>query len=419
LANGDLHLLGTFYKANVKQLVPTNPWRSGSTPGGGNIPVFSAGQSLEIRDTDPDSAYQLRWREVNIGSKKLLIADRNILEQVSWDDLNAQNLIFGKNVTIDGQQYKLRVLTGGEERREGGTGSSYEGGKLPNEWDDIIVNEGGYAGLPNPTASDLDTNLNNAARDGAHNQFWNWYYMYSWMQETYLHSGSRCAVRGYGSARRWIYNGRANGSVNTGWRPVLEVLNSAPLITGEDENLGSQATPLQKVYSVTDAEGDPFSIVEKVDDFVIRTIDPAEDGANYIFDTTDIWGDLTLGEHVVTITATDNKGASNSRLYTFRKILSIEDSLRQAVKGSQDLEEYYADIKQKIVDAINYVDPTLNPSTNNSFYELSDMIKSIQSINLLTMMGDLEMELESLNGEVNELENQLLLTVNKYEGGIL
>src|SRR5690554_583973 len=228
LANGDLHLLGTFYKAGVKQLVPTNPWRSGSTPGGGNIPVFSAGQSLEIRDTDPNSAYQLRWREVNIGSKKLLIADRNILEQVSWNDLNAQNLIFGKEITIDGQQYKLRVLTGGEEKRGGGTGSSYDGGKLPNEWDDIIVNEGNYPGLPKPSSTDLDSNLNDTDKNSAHNQFWNWYYMYSWCQETYKHDGAYRALRGSSSARHWDWDGASIRNHIVGWRPVLEALWSPP-----------------------------------------------------------------------------------------------------------------------------------------------------------------------------------------------
>jgi len=247
LANGDLHLLGTFYKAGVKQLVPTNPWRSVSSPGGGNIPVFSAGQTLEIRDTDPDSDYQLRWREVNIGSKKLLIADRNILEQVSWDDLNAQGLIFGKEIMIDGKWYKLRVLTGGEERREGGTGTSYEGAKLPNEWDDIIVNEGNYPGLPKPSSTDLDNNLNDTDKNSAHNQFWNWYYMYSWMQDTYLHNNSGRATRGHNSPRHWNWQYAPERHYNVGWRPVLEVLNYAPE-TLSDLPVGAKVKDLNTKY---------------------------------------------------------------------------------------------------------------------------------------------------------------------------
>ena len=114
MANGDLIKLGTFYLNGVKQPRPTKPWGTDSTPPGapsaGDIPVFSAGQSIEIRDTDPNDAYKIQWREVNDGSKKLLISDRVLLVNVSWDDLNAQGLIFGKTITIDGQQYKLQLM---------------------------------------------------------------------------------------------------------------------------------------------------------------------------------------------------------------------------------------------------------------------------------------------------------------------
>ena len=331
LANGDLHLLGTFYKAGVKQLVPTNPWESGSTPGGGNIPVFSAGQSLEIRDTDPDSAYQLRWREVNIGSKKLLIADRNILAQVSWDDLNAQNLIFGKEITIDGQQYKLRVLTGGAERREGGSGTSYAGGKLPNEWDDIIVNEGGYTGLPNPSATDLDSTLNDTDKVSSHNQFWNWYYMYSWCQETYLHSTATRANRGYYSARYWNNNSAATHNVDIGWRPVLEVLNSAPWVSGEDADLEEKSASFTIDYSVNDDdEDDTLTVVEKVDDIVIRTINNAVRGQTYTLDLSSIWSTLALGSHTITITVEDGKGGTVTRTYTFTK---TDDRIKFTLKN--------------------------------------------------------------------------------------
>lgn len=336
MANGDLHLLGTFYKAGVKQLVPTNPWRSGSTPGGGNIPVFSAGQSLEIRDTDPDSAYQLRWREVNIGSKKLLIADRNILEQVSWNDLNAQNLIFGKEITIDGQQYKLRVLTGGEEKRGGGTGSSYDGGKLPNEWDDIIVNEGNYPGLPKPSSTDLDSSLNDTDKNSAHNQFWNWYYMYSWCQETYKHDGALRAVRGYNSARHWNWLSATNRNSNVGWRPVLEVLNSAPLITGDQQNLGNKTAPFSVNYQVSDPEGDKVDVVVKLNGTVVDTKTNITQNVNHTFTITpEQWASLPLNqESTITIEATDSKNAKSTRVHTFVKANSEPTAVVVEPKGN-------------------------------------------------------------------------------------
>lgn len=335
LANGDLHLLGTFYKAGTKQLLPTNPWRSGSTPGSGNIPVFSAGQTLEIRDTDANNAYKLRWREVNIGGKKLLISDRNILEQVSWDDLNAQSLIFGKTITIDGQQYKLRLLTGGSNYRN--TSDAYAGGTpTNNEWDQIIANEGGYPGLPTPSSSDLDSSLNDTDKNSAHNQFWNWYYMYSWAQETYTGGSSYRAIRGYGSARYWGGNGQSNRTVDVGWRPVLEVLNSSPLISGDTQNQGNKTAPFSVNYQVSDPENDAVNVVVKLNSQVIDTKNNISQGVNHtVAITTEQWAALPLNQQsTITIEATDSKNAKSTRVYTFTKTNAAPTAIAVEPKGN-------------------------------------------------------------------------------------
>ncbi|MEK5068120.1 glycoside hydrolase family 78 protein [Sporosarcina sp. FSL K6-1508] len=320
LATGDLIKLGTFFKANAKQLLPTNPWRSGSTPGGGNIPVFAAGQALEVRDTDPNDAYKLRWRELVIGSKKLLIADRNILEQVSWDDLNAQGLVTGKEITIDGQQYKLRLMTGGSNYRN--TSDAYAGGTpTANEWDQIISGEANYPGLPKPAASDLDSSLVPADQTSAHNQFWNWYYMYSWVQEVYAPNGSYRVFRGYHSARYFYYTSASNRFVNIGWRPVLEVLNSAPLISGGTQDLGNKTAPFAVEYQVVDPENDAVSVVEKLNGVTIRTIPNVSQGATQKIELTAAqWAAIPLNvASTITVEATDSKNAKSTRVYTFTK----------------------------------------------------------------------------------------------------
>lgn len=228
MATGDLRLLGTLYTGGVKRLTPTSPIS------GGNITPFVAGQVIEIRNTDADNAYKLRWREVDTATEKLLIADRNILHSVSWDDLNAQGLVTGKEITIDGQQYKLRVMTGGSDNRN--TSDAYAGGTpTANEWDQIISGEVNYAGLPKPTATDLT--FNTANLNGVHNQFWNWYNVYSWAQEIYTRNGNNRALRGRNSVRYWVGYPLSNRGTDYGWRPVLEVLsppkpNLSPNING-------------------------------------------------------------------------------------------------------------------------------------------------------------------------------------------
>lgn len=202
MANGDLIKLGTFYLGGAKQLRPTYPWNGTPTgaPASGNIPTFTAGQNIEIRDTDSNDAYKINWIEVNDGAKKLLIADRNLLNSVSWDDLNALGLVSGKTITIDGQQYKVRLLTGGSSYRN--TSDAYAGGTpTNNEWDRIIAREAVFSGLPIPNSTDLDSTTNETDRLGAHNQKWNWYYIYSWCQEKYSENSANSVFRGYYSAR--------------------------------------------------------------------------------------------------------------------------------------------------------------------------------------------------------------------------
>ena len=47
-------------------------------------------------------------------NKTLLIADRNIKNNISWDQLNEYNLVFGKIIEIDNIKYKIRLLTASE-----------------------------------------------------------------------------------------------------------------------------------------------------------------------------------------------------------------------------------------------------------------------------------------------------------------
>lgn len=334
MANGDLIKLGTFYLNSVKQPRPTKPWKPDLTPPGapsaGDIPFFSAGQSIEIRDTDPNDAYKIQWREVNDGNKKLLISDRVLLVNVSWDDLNAQGLIFGKTITIDGQQYKLRVLTDGSDYRP--VTDNYSGGSPSNsEWDRIITNEAGFSGLPVPSATDLDYSQDSTDFNSAHNQFWNWFYVYSWVQETYTGNGARRAVRGYYSASNWYYSPSDSHSAIIGWRPVLEVLNSAPVISGADANLGNKSASFTVNYSVNDTDtGDTLTVTEKVDGTTIRTINNAVRNQTYTLNLSSVWSTLSLGSHTITIIVTDDKGGTTTRTYTFTK---TDDRIKFTLKN--------------------------------------------------------------------------------------
>ena len=153
-------------------------------------------------DTPSADANKLQWVKIKDGDKTLLICDRVILVNVTWNDLNSAGWIFGKEVTIDGAKYKLRSLTGGSNYRN--TSDAYAGGTpTNNEWDRFITREEVITGLPAPVSSDLDTNLNTTDHNSPHNQLWHWAGVYSWCQETWAENASYRAVRGCNSARYW------------------------------------------------------------------------------------------------------------------------------------------------------------------------------------------------------------------------
>ena len=335
MATGDVVKLGGFYLNGTLQARPTRPWYG--TPTGasaaGNIPTFSAGQSIEIRDTPSADASKIQWVEVVQGAKKYLIADRVLLFSVSWDDLNAQGLISGKEITIDGQKYLVRVLKGGSTYR-GSDG--YSGGSpTNNEWDQFIVNELGLAGLPVPTGTDLDTTQNATDLNGAHNQKWNWYYAYSWCQETYSANSAARAIRGYLSARLWGHSNAALRYAHIGWRPVLEVLDSAPVISGSDTALGNKTAPFTTTYNVSEPDGQTFSVVEKLNGTTIGSVSNVSTLSNReITLTLEQWNNLALNvQHSLTIEATDEKGNKSTRTFTFTKTNAAPNAVPVEPKG--------------------------------------------------------------------------------------
>lgn len=319
--------LGGLYKNGVIQNRPTKPWRISSEPvsgvGVGDIPDFNTLTDMSkwvIGDTPSNSAQKLKWHKIKDGSKTLLICDRNILANVSWNDLNGQSLVSGKTITIDGQQYLIRLLTGGSNYRSGS--DSYSGGAPSNnEWDRFITREEAISGLAAPVSSDLDSTLNTTDKDSTHNQLWNWFGMYSWTQETYTGNSSYRAIRGCDSARYWGYGDASLRTGIVGWRPVLEVLNTAPLISDTDRDLGDKNTNFSVTYQVNDTDSaDALTVTEKLDGAVIRTINNAQRNYNYTINIDIV--SVALGSHTITIVVDDGKGASATRNFTFKRVNS-------------------------------------------------------------------------------------------------
>lgn len=269
-------------------------------------------------DTPSADANKLQWVKIKDGDKTLLICDRVILVSVSWDDLNGQGYVTGKTITIDGTKYKCRLLTGGSNRRNN---DWYAGGTpTNNEWDRFITREEVITGLPAPVSSDLDTNLNTTDHNSTHNQLWHWVGVYSWCQETWAENASSRAYRGYYSARYCYYDSSGNRYVSVGFRPVLEVLNTDPLISDSDRNLGDKNQDFTIEYTVNDSDsGDVLTATESIDGRTTKSFAPTRNFKNTI--TVNV-RELSLGPHTVKVVVTDGQGGTATRTWTFNRVNS-------------------------------------------------------------------------------------------------
>ena len=269
-------------------------------------------------DTPSADANKLQWVKIKDGDKTLLICDRVILVSVSWDDLNGQGYVTGKTITIDGTKYKCRLLTGGSNRRNN---DWYAGGTpTNNEWDRFITREEVITGLPAPVSSDLDTNLNTTDHNSTHNQLWHWVGVYSWCQETWAENASSRARRGYNAARVWSYSSSGSRDVDVGFRPVLEVLNTDPLISDSDRNLGDKNQDFTIEYTVNDSDsGDVLTATESIDGRTTKSFAPTRNFKNTI--TVNV-RELSLGPHTVKVVVTDGQGGTATRTWTFNRVNS-------------------------------------------------------------------------------------------------
>lgn len=80
LHDGECIQFGTLYLDDTPQQNPQNPVF------GGDIPVYLPGAAIRLGDSDKDTNKQLRF----IKAGNILIADRNILTNMTWDTLYAQ-----------------------------------------------------------------------------------------------------------------------------------------------------------------------------------------------------------------------------------------------------------------------------------------------------------------------------------------
>ncbi|WDI05109.1 hypothetical protein PUW25_26425 (plasmid) [Paenibacillus urinalis] len=129
--------------------------------------------------------------------KKILIADRNIQTNITWNELNSSGVASGSGVKAlvsdNGSEGTVRLMTGGNSSAN-----------KDNQWDIYIVN----------------SSLNGAITAGDNN-VWNYGVYGSWTSTTHNNSATYRTLRGGGTVT--AMGASATSSAAPGFRPVLEI----------------------------------------------------------------------------------------------------------------------------------------------------------------------------------------------------
>lgn len=260
--------------------MPTNPVNGGNCVSV-NTSNFTVGNTV--------AGKELQWIEwTKADGTKMLVCDRGLIVNITWNSINAAGFITGKEITIDGQKYKMRSLTGS-------TGASGTNGKgCNNEWDQL-----------------LDA-------VGESNDLIHWSNMYSWCQEVYYSNSDCRSVRGFNSARNYSDGGAANTYSGIAFRPALEVLNSAPKVSPSSKDYGNCATAPDITITVKDDDGDKYTGVVKLDGVQKSTFSGTASGSHKL-PTADWWASISKAKHTITVTVTDANNAATTTTYTFTK----------------------------------------------------------------------------------------------------
>lgn len=151
--------------------------------------------------------------------------------------------------------------------------------------------------------------------------------------------------------------------------------NTAPVISGSDQNVGAKTAPLSYTYTVTDAEAasQTLTVKETVtngsETITVRQY-TATSGAQNTADLSSVWLRLLAGTHVLKIVVTDSAGGTATRQITFSRTVSRIAASRaistDAKVSKVFISLYPADIP---ADAVLHCEVTNNPFDTTPVWE--------------------------------------------------
>lgn len=145
----------------------------------------------------------ITWLKFSHNYKTLLVADRTLKHSVSWDDIQAQNLVKGKVVEIDGKYYLCRLMRGGDSN------PTPRNVDASGEWGDLIIRF---------TPNTIDSHWSNVDDVNAGKG------SVTWLQEVISTNLNNRANIGFDNVATIKHNPSSSIDSLFGYRPVLELL---------------------------------------------------------------------------------------------------------------------------------------------------------------------------------------------------
>lgn len=252
----------------------------------------------------------ITFLKFSVDGRELLVADRCIAVSITWNHINSKEIVFGKNIDINNINYNCRIITG-----------STADPSIPDnsEWKKLIVDL-----VPND--------------DDSH-----WKGFNTICQETHYKSSDWATVRGAALVDTASYLLKSSVSPNSGWRPVLEKVDSFR-IDGVSEDLNNITSFRQFNYTITNLNGGNFNLTEKVDGKIIRTLNDQSNG-EFTFNVED-FDSLIYGNHTIEIIVDDPTAIGNAMAISkFNKVKSpinpipTNSNLKQVMLHNKELEK--------------------------------------------------------------------------------
>jgi hypothetical protein len=255
---------------------------------------------LELKSSSTNSNEIIEFLMIDDGAKQYLLSTKNILNNISYSQLNIQALVSGNTlVTLNSTKYKIRLITS-------------------DEWNKYILNQVNLSTLLTPTLLDMtvngydETTINSSET----NNLLHWFKTPTLTQAL---DSNNIIIRGGESIDS---SNSIDKSTLSNYRIMLEVYNNPPTISDSDRMLGNFSANFSKSYSVVDPDNDLFTIVTKIDDIVIQTLTNQVSKTDFSINLENQWNSLSDGQHIIYINVTDSYGNLVQRKWTFNKLSS-------------------------------------------------------------------------------------------------